>query len=77
MLEVLSGLQARDLRVFHVEPNYWWHNYAQEFIEFAYIQVRAIILYLLDMDCACIFYGTILILELWFCKRRSARLAKL
>lgn len=41
MLEVLSGLQARDLRVFHVEPNYWWHNYAQEFIEFAYIQVRA------------------------------------
>ena len=41
MLEVLSGLQSRDLRVFHVEPNYWWHNYAQEFIEFAYVQVIA------------------------------------
>ena len=41
MLEVLSGLQTRDLRVFHVEPNYWWHNYAQEFIEFAYVQVSA------------------------------------
>ena len=41
MLEVLSGLQSRDLRVFHVEPNYWWHNYAQEFIEFAYVQASA------------------------------------
>ena len=40
MLSVLKGLSARDLRVFNVEPNYWWHNYGQEFIEFAYIQVR-------------------------------------
>ena len=39
MLSVLKGLSARDLRVFNVEPNYWWHNYGQEFIEFAYIQV--------------------------------------
>jgi hypothetical protein len=39
MLSVLKGLTARDLRVFSVEPNYWWKNYAQEFLEFAYIQV--------------------------------------
>ena len=40
MLAVLKGLMARDMRVFSVEPNYWWLNYAQEFLEFAYIQVR-------------------------------------
>lgn len=39
MLAVLKGLMARDMRVFSVEPNYWWLNYAQEFLEFAYIQV--------------------------------------
>ena len=39
MLSVLKGLTARNLRVFGVEPNYWWKNYAQEFLEFAYIQV--------------------------------------
>ncbi len=39
MLAVLKGLAARDLRVFNVEPNYWWLNYGQEFLEFAYIQV--------------------------------------
>ena len=44
MLSVLKGLAARDLRVFSVEPNYWWHNYGQEFIEFAYIQVSSLTL---------------------------------
>ena len=39
MLAVLKGLMARDMRVFNVEPNYWWLNYGQEFLEFAYIQV--------------------------------------
>ena len=39
MLDVLKGLSARDMRVFNVEPNYWWANWAQEFMEFAYIQV--------------------------------------
>ena len=39
MLEVLKGLTARDMRVFNVEPNYWWKNWAHEFMEFAYIQV--------------------------------------
>ena len=39
MLAVLKGLMARDMRVFSVEPNYWWLNYAQEFLEFGYIQV--------------------------------------
>lgn len=43
MLAVLQGLQSRDMRVFHVEPNYWWHNYAQEFIEFAYVQVCSLL----------------------------------
>ena len=42
MLSVLKGLTARDLRVFSVEPNYWWKNYAQEFLEFAYIQVLSL-----------------------------------
>lgn len=40
MLEVLKGLTARDMRVFNVEPNYWWANKAHEFMEFAYVQVR-------------------------------------
>ena len=39
MLEVLKGVVARDMRVFNVEPNYWWNNWAHEFMEFAYIQV--------------------------------------
>ena len=39
MLEVLKGLTNRDMRVFNVEPNYWWHNWAHEFLEFAYLQV--------------------------------------
>ncbi len=41
MLAVLQGLAARYLRVFSVEPNYWWTNRGHDFIEFAYLQVRA------------------------------------
>ncbi|EIE27040.1 hypothetical protein COCSUDRAFT_64052 [Coccomyxa subellipsoidea C-169] len=40
MLDVLKGLTARDMRVFNVEPNYWWANWAHEFMEFAYVQVN-------------------------------------
>jgi hypothetical protein len=39
MLDVLKGLMKTNMRVFNVEPNYWWHNWAHEFIEFAYLQV--------------------------------------
>ena len=41
MLAVLQGLTARYLRVFNVEPNYWWSNQGHDFIEFAYLQVGA------------------------------------
>ena len=77
MLEVMKGLEARNVRVFHSEvpiplkspeslqllahcmhkvyvpqltmvscalqPNYWWGNMADEFMEYAYIQVLLLV----------------------------------
>jgi hypothetical protein len=40
MLEVLKGLRERQMRVFNVEPNWWWENQAFNFVEFAFVQVK-------------------------------------
>lgn len=40
MLDVLKGLEQKNLRVFSVEPNYWWDNNGYDFIEYAYLQVN-------------------------------------
>ncbi|KAK9819754.1 hypothetical protein WJX72_001973 [[Myrmecia] bisecta] len=41
ILQVLRGLAAANMRVFNVEPNYWWSNNGWQFIEYAYLQVDA------------------------------------